>query len=97
MASSFEPKSTARKRKHDDQNKNPSKKAKCHTGAFESMVWDKKRLREKVEELPDGHVINYTSLAKEFNICDGSGNLALNGGQIVKEYLKSEGVDVSRF
>lgn len=96
MASSFEPKSSARKRKNLNH-QHPSKKPKLHTGKFDSTVWDKKALIEKMEKLPDGHVINYASLAKDFNICNGSGKPASNGGQIVKEYLKSEGMDITRF
>jgi len=97
MASSFEPKSTARKRKStNDENQNP-KKQKKHTGNFDNMVWEKDQLKKEIEKLPDGHVINYSELARNFNICDSSGNIALNGGQIVKEYLVSQGADLSRF
>lgn len=100
MASSFESKETARKRKaEDDENQNPmiQKKKKDHTGKFDTMDWEKEQLKSEVEDLPDGYVINYSELARRYNVCDGSGKIALNGGQIVKEYLTSEGVDLSRF
>lgn len=101
LASSFESKNTARKRKaqllQNDENQNPPKKKKEHTGKFNTMVWDKEKLKSEIKELPDGHVINYSELSRRFNVCDSSGKIALNGGQIVKEYLISKGVDLTRF
>jgi hypothetical protein len=73
------------------------KKKKYHTGRFGTMDWDKQQLKSEVEDFPDGYVINYSELARRYNVCDGPGKIVLNGGQIVKEYLTSEGVDLSRF
>lgn len=98
LASSFEPKATARKRKADEPGeKKQNKKIKNHTGNFNNITWDKEQLKEEVKGLADGHLINYSELARKYNICNSFGNLAPNGGQIVKEWLKSEGVNLSRF
>lgn len=98
ITSSFESKETARKRKSiNDENQNPTKKTKDHTGNYNSMIGDKEELRREVEELPNDFEINYSHLARKYNVCDSSGKIASNGGQIVKEYLMSEGVELSRF
>ena len=36
-------------------------------------------------------------MAKRHNICNKAGQIAGNGGQIVKEWLISQGVNVTRF
>jgi len=93
---SFEPKETARKRKaENDENQIPAKKN--HTGNFEAINWDKETLKQEVEGFPDGYLINYSLLAREYNVCGSSGQIMQNGGQIVKEWLISQGVDLSRF
>ena len=72
------------------------KKANDHTGNLE-MTWDKDQLRAEVEGYEDGHVVNWSKLAAQYNVLNTSDQLAKNGGQIVKSWLISEGVNVSRF
>ena len=45
----------------------------------------------------DGKVVNWSELARRFNVTNGKDEIACNGGQIIKEWLKMEGVDVTRF
>ena len=45
----------------------------------------------------EGSTINYSSLAKKYNICNKAGQPAKNGGQIVKEFLKEQQVNVNMF
>ena len=61
------------------------------------MTWDKNQLRAEVEGYEDGHVVNLSNLAARYNVCNKSGQLAENRGQIIKSWLISEGVDVTRF
>ena len=72
-------------------------KVKDHTGDISSIVWDKEAMKAEVEGYEDNHLINWKELASRYNVCNKSGQLAKNGGQIVKEWLISQGVDVKRF
>ena len=66
-------------------------------GNFENMQWDKQALLEEVNSYADGTVINWSALARQYQVKNKNGELAKNGGQIVQEYLKSQGVDVTKF
>ena len=66
-------------------------------GNFENMQWDKQALLEEVNSYADGTVINWSALARQYQVKNKNGELAKNGGQIVQEYLKSQGVDVAKF
>ena len=46
---------------------------------------------------PDGMVVNWSHLTQQYNIKNTEGELAKNGGQIAKKWLKSEGIDTTRF
>jgi hypothetical protein len=55
------------------------------------MEWDKKALMEEVSGYENG-VVNWSELARKYQVKNKNGELAKNGGQIVQEYLKSQGV-----
>ncbi len=61
------------------------------------MEWDKDGLKEEVNSFGDGTLVNWSELARRYGVKNKTGQLAQNGGQIVMEWLKSEGVDVGRF
>ena len=61
------------------------------------MEWDKKSLMQEVSGYEDDLLVYWSELARKYQVRNESGELARNGGQIVQGYLKSEGVDVSRF
>ncbi len=67
---------------------------KSPVGKFENMDWDKKAL---MEEVSGYGVVNWSELARKYEVKNKNGELAKNGGQIVQEYLKSQSVDVSKF
>ena len=73
------------------------KMAKDHVGKFDHMNWDKNQLLAEVKGYEEGHKINWTHLATRYNVTNKNGQLAKNGGQIVKAWLTSTGVDLSRF
>ncbi|CAB3980182.1 Hypothetical predicted protein [Paramuricea clavata] len=95
LALCFEPKAAATARA--EKSLEESKKPKDHVGNLEAMTWDKNQLRAEVEGYEDGHVVNWSNLAARYNVCNKSGQLAKNRGQIIKSWLISEGVDVTRF
>lgn len=100
-ALSFETKETAKKRKHQselsNENEPPGKKKKDHTGNIDLMVgWDKEALKAEVEGYQDNHPVSWRELAVRYNVTNKEGKLADNGGQIVKEWLISNGVNIDR-
>ncbi|CAB4002556.1 Hypothetical predicted protein [Paramuricea clavata] len=95
LALCFEPKAAATAQA--EKSLEESKKPKDHVGNLEAMTWDKNQLRAEVEGYEDGHVVNWSNLAARYNVCNKSGQLAKNRGQIIKSWLISEGVDVTRF
>lgn len=95
MALSFETKQSAKQRRHLlEANK---KKEKEHTGNFESMEWDKEAVKAEVEGYDDGHKVSWRELATRYNVNDKNGKLAGNGGQVIKQWLVSNNVNISRF
>lgn len=91
LAMSFESYSDAKSRHDQQQNQ------KSPVGNFLQMEWDKEGLKNEVNQYESGKTINWSELARQYQITNTAGELAKNGGQIVKEWLKSEGVDLSRF
>ena len=66
-------------------------------GHFKDMDWDQQALLEEVENYTDGTIVNWSELARHYQVKNKNGQLAKNGGQIVQEYLKTKGVDVTKF
>ena len=60
------------------------------------MEWDKEALLEEVKGC-DNDIINWSELARRYQVKNKNGELAKNGGQIVQEYLMAQDVDVERF
>lgn len=50
-----------------------------------------------MQSYSDDTEVNWSELARTYNVESKNGKVPANGGQIVKEWLKSEGVDVDRF
>jgi hypothetical protein len=56
------------------------------------MTWDKDALKLEVESYEDGKFVNWSQLAKEYNVTNTKGEIAENDDQIAKGWLKSVGV-----
>ena len=99
LATAFESKSSAKKRNSQNSNSPVAEKKakKSHVGRFETMDWDKEACLEEVKDYEEGAVVSWRGLATKYKVCDSNGKLASNGGQIVKEYFISRGVDISSF
>lgn len=70
---------------------------KDHTGNINLIEWDKEGMRNEVEGYDDDFEINYTALAAKYQVLNKSGELAKNGGQIVKEWLTSQNINIELF
>lgn len=75
--------------------KNDNKK-KDHTGDIQKMDWDKEALKEEIQGYDDNHPVNWSELARQYNVNSKDGKLASNGGQIVKEWLVANNVNINR-
>jgi len=72
------------------QNEVPPSKKKRHAGNFDKVSWDKNRLKAEVESYEDDTNVNWSDLARRYQITN-------NGGQIAQEWLISQGVNLHRF
>ena len=93
FAMAFESKGNAEIRK----NMNNGTKRRNPVGNLANIEFDKENMREEVERFPDDMHVNWSELARQYNIKNTKGELAKNGGQIAQEWLKSEGVNTTRF
>ena len=89
----------ARKRKSNEFEEETSgkRKKKNHAGNFDRMLWDKDALKKEIESKKDGEKINWSEIARRYNVTNKKGEIAKNGGQIVQEWLVNEGVNIHRF
>ena len=72
--------------------------AHSHVGRFENYNFDREALLQKVNNKEDGSFLNYSQLATEFEVKHvNQDSVAKNGGQVVKQYLLENGVDLKRF
>ena len=93
LAMAFESKQVARQRKQMatvTKKRNP-------VGNLDNIAFEKEKMKQEVESYPDGMVVNWSHLAQRYNIKNTKGELAKNGGQIAQKWLKSEGIDTTRF
>lgn len=74
-----------------------SSQKKSPVGNLGNIQWDKQALLEEVNGYTNGTVINWSELARRYEVKNKNGELAKNGGQIVQEYIRSQGVDVSKY
>ncbi|XP_065683865.1 uncharacterized protein LOC105845122 [Hydra vulgaris] len=70
-------------------------KPKKHVGSPHTYKDELNLCLEEVNLYKSGEKINYFSLARKYNIIDSASKIPRNGGQIVKEFLKENGVNIS--
>ena len=97
LDSSFETKQAAVKRKETSSEPEPTVKRKRHAGNFDAMTWDKNALKLELEGYADETKVNWSELARRYQITNKKGQIAKNGGQIAQEWLISQGVNLHRF
>ena len=73
MSKSFEtPEQT-----HERASSSSLHKTRKHSPKFDNVQWDKEGLLDKLKNWPEGIIINWSEIAREFNVP------GLNGGQTV--------------
>ena len=67
-----------------------------HHANFGKYIFDKDAFLQNIREKPRGSLVNWTRLAREYNVtCHGK--FPLNAGQVLYEFAKYKKVDVSSF
>ena len=98
LAQSFETRKSAKRRRDELESEQSTQlRKKDHTGVFDKMAWNKADLKAEVNGYENGKHVIWSELANRYHVTSKNGDLADNGGQIVKAWLISEGVDLSRF
>ena len=72
------------------------KSAKDHVGK-NILPWNQEGCFQRVRSYPDGYNINFTELARQYDVKNTSGEIPKNGGQIVKTALERNDFDLNRF
>ena len=62
-----------------------------------STVNSSKVRKPTQRDIKNSEKVNWSGLARMYHVVSNKGEFAKNGGQVVKEYLASKGVDVNRF
>jgi ribosomal protein S25 len=88
LALSFETTASAKER---------NQKVKQKSRARGIVTWDTEALKEEVKSYDSERVVNWSELARKYDVKKAHGEHAKKGGQIIKDWLNSEGVDVNRF
>ena len=50
-----------------------------------------------VKRGPDGKIVNWSDLARKYNVTNKKGKVASNGGQIAQGFVINDGENVHRF
>ena len=57
----------------------------------------KKTLLKEVHSYPDGRTVNWSDLARKYNITNKKGKVASNGGQIAQDIVINNGENIHHF
>lgn len=80
------------------QKKNQNVKNKKHHGPFQSYHINQEALENELENMPSNRPINWTRLAKKINVVTKKENtIPLNGGQVLKQFAISKGINLKKF
>ncbi|VDI63951.1 Hypothetical predicted protein [Mytilus galloprovincialis] len=89
MSTSFESKKSASKRVLSRLNKEKSGyKPKKHHGKFDNYKFDKDLFLQEIQQNPAGSTINWSLLARKYDIKSKNGTTPKNAGQVLKENIK---------
>uniref|UniRef100_A0A7M6DQI5 Uncharacterized protein n=3 Tax=Clytia hemisphaerica TaxID=252671 RepID=A0A7M6DQI5_9CNID len=71
------------------------KRARTHVG--NNYTWRGEECLEKVQGLPFGSAINFSRLARQYDLKNAKGERPGNAGQVVRTFLEANNVDMSNF
>lgn len=73
------------------------KKPKSYVGTMEDVSWNENELIKEIEGYNNDEKMNWSALARKYIVKNKNNDIAKNSGQVIKEWLRSKGVDVDRF
>eukprot|EP00058_Branchiostoma_floridae_P018560 XP_002604049.1 hypothetical protein BRAFLDRAFT_71661 [Branchiostoma floridae] len=74
------------------------RKPRNKLGNFENWAtFDGERLKQEVDSYEDGENVNWTELARKYEIKTPDGKVPPNAGQLLKLWLKKQHIDTERF
>ena len=95
---SLESEEQAEKRSKIEQEKvRTGKKKRKNHGNERNYDWNREGCLREVKSYKEGDVINYSKLGKTYGILNQKGYFASNRGQLVKQFLVKNKIDVSKF
>ena len=99
LSEACESRQDARKRTEIENEKRREGKWKVldHVGRRENYCWNKEGCLKEVSEYAQDHLINFTGLARKYELKNKEGKLPNNAGQVMKELLKENNVNVEQF
>ncbi|XP_035663701.1 uncharacterized protein LOC118407344 [Branchiostoma floridae] len=100
LAEEFETRAEAetRTKKRKRQEETGQRKCKKRLGNFDDWGnFDRDALKEEVNSLEDGTAVNWTQLARKYDIKGLDGKPLQNAGQLLKLWLQKEDINTDRF
>ena len=98
LKESFESKEEAKERaKIERENVESGKRKEKNHGNINNYKWQWKECLEYFRNLEYGSFVNYASTADRFGLKDKKGNKLENGGQLLKGFLKKNGINIEKF
>lgn len=101
LSATFESKKCAKERRKNviAQEKAGTRNKKNHSGNIENMIdgIDKDHLINEINSYAEGTIINWSDLARRYNVSNKKGIPAKNGGQMIQDFLVNQGINVTKF
>eukprot|EP00058_Branchiostoma_floridae_P002597 XP_002588085.1 hypothetical protein BRAFLDRAFT_87602 [Branchiostoma floridae] len=100
LAEEFETKAEAEQRSKQRKEKEASGAVKAlnRLGKFADFAdFDKDGMKQEVMGFENGTTVNWSELARKYNVKGKGGERPSNAGQLIKLWLQEEGVDTERF
>lgn len=72
-------------------------KPKKHHGKLTNIKFDRQNFLQEVSSLKEGSIVNWTGLARKYNLKNQNNKLPSNAGQIVMSFAKENGIDIYKF
>ena len=95
----YEPKEDAeiKMNKRVEKERSGKVKPKKHHGSFENYQFDKDAFLTEIREKETGSSISWRALGKKYDVKNSKGLHPMNAGEVLKEYAKSQGINIDHF
>ena len=73
-----------------------TKRKRDHVGDLNSYTWNKEECLQEVYQYNEKDNINYTAIAKKYEVKNKDMIQVKNGGQVIKQFLVENEVDITK-